>query len=86
MFLKKLKEYENVGHKICNRPRNNWVLKQMFLQLTIFQLIAAEILELITDKNDRKARLSIKLSRDNYEPVYLLDKKWEKISIVVNKF
>lgn len=47
----------------------------MFLQLTIFQLIAAEILELITDKNDRKARLSIKLSRDNYEPVYLLDKK-----------
>ena len=47
--LKKLKEYENVGRAIYNRPKSDRVPKQMFLQSTIFQLIAADILELIVD-------------------------------------
>ena len=48
----------------------------------MFQLIAAEILELIVDEDDGKARLSIKVIGDEHEPACVINSCWDKMTMV----
>ena len=56
LVFKKLKEFPNVGKSIYNRPRSNAAPESRYLQSTLFQLIAAGILNLDVGE-DEKARL-----------------------------
>ena len=81
VVLKNLKEFPSVGKIIYNRPRSNAAPDSRYLQSTLFQLIAAGILNLHVGE-DKKARLSLKLEDDNYTPVFLNDKYWTDIDLV----
>ena len=78
--LKQLEEFDKVGRVIYNRPRSDKPPDSKFLQATIFQLIAAEILQLNIDENDGKGRLSVKLVGDEYKPSYMINSYWDKIN------
>ena len=64
-MLKQLKEFPNVGHVIYNRPKSGNPPETRYLESTILQLIASDILGLEVNNDDGKGRLVLKFEIEN---------------------
>ena len=85
---KELFDYKNVGSLIYKRSKSNNAESMKVCQLTVMQLIAANMIKVEVNANGNKPIAHCKLVFDNeslnsptyIQPHYLIDRHWSKIT------
>ena len=81
-ILQQLKDYPNVGKVVYNRPRSNKAPDSKYLQSTILQLIATNIVNVAISDESPSATLQLSFTDTDIGPNYLFDEYWYGINIV----
>lgn len=80
--LKQLKQFNDVGRVVYNRPKSVAAPETRYLESTILQLIASGILGMEVNEDDGKARLVITFRSDDSMPCYMIDEYWSMVDTV----
>ena len=80
--LNELRLFPRVGPVIYNRPKSISPPDTRYLESTILQLLASQILNLKVNDNDGKGRLVLNFRLDDSMPCYMIDSYWEHVDIV----
>ena len=80
-IVKRLKEFPGVSKTIYARPRSDEPPEHHYLQATILQWIAAEIIKIDVD-NDNKITLGLGIDQNGFSPACMNDKYWEHVDTV----
>jgi hypothetical protein len=91
MLSRQLFEFENVGESVYKRPSSKKVKSLSVTEITVLQLIVANLIRIEVDTSEKKPIVHCKLCFNKHssensnvymQPHYLIDKYWENITLL----